>query len=354
MENSVSRMLVETVVKKAIKSIKDSPERGIRNLVDMALQFSGGRFQKNFFTIAQTMLQNENSAYYDLVRETVTHTDTDRLYTFGMNLGYNSCTEGARRIRQNEEKMNCNIPWTISLRMDAQNSDVNREPYDALISEGESLGIYTWMLFAQENPGQVLSLAESHPDSAFCVFCQAEELSDTFLAETADLDNLMLVVRYEESAANLCAALREMGLLYSVWYQYGQGDTETIVNGDLFSSAQQLFPAFTVLIPDESCPEEVRRLAYQAVRFAREEQIYHTIVLEFQSDNCLIDSIISGDACSVCFAPNGDLYDWNKKYKSGHYNLFQSSLTDILTRACPKKRGICMRNDKRQFDVYEE
>lgn len=76
----MSRLLVETVVKKSLKGIKDSPERGIRNLVDMALQFSEGRFQKNFFTMAQIMLQNENSAYYDLVRETVTHTDTDRLF----------------------------------------------------------------------------------------------------------------------------------------------------------------------------------------------------------------------------------------------------------------------------------
>jgi len=337
MEKSMSRMLVEAVVKRAIKSIKDSPERGIRNLIDMALEFSEGRFQKTFFTMAQTMLQNENSAYYGLVRETVTHMDTDRLYTFGMNLGYNSCTEGARRIRQNEEKMNCNIPWAISLWMDAQKLNVNHEQYDALICEGESLGIYTWMLFALENPRQVLSLVEGHPDSAFCVFCQAEDLSAAFLAETEDLGNMMLVVRYEESAANLCATLQEMGLLYSVWYQYGQNDTEMIINGDLFSSTQQLFPAFTVLIPEENCPKEVRRLAYQAVKSAREEQTYHTIVLELQGDNCLIDSIISGDACSVCFDKSGDLYAWDKKYKSGHYNLFQSSLADILTSACPKK-----------------
>jgi len=339
MKKSMSRMLVETVVKRAIINIKDSPERGIRNLVDMALQFSEGRFQKNFFTIAQTMLQNENSAYYSLVRETVTHTDTDRLYTFGMNLGYNSCTEGARRIRQNEEKMNYNIPWTISLWIDAQKYNVNKEPYDALICEGESLGIYTWMLFALDNPQQVLSLAEDHPDSAFCIFCQAEDLSAAFLAEAADLDNIMLVIRYEKSAANLCATLREMGLLYSVWYQYGQKDIETIINGDLFGSTQQLFPTFTVLVPAENCPKETRRLACQAVKSARKEQTYHTFVFELQGDNCLIDSIISGDACSVCFDKNGDLYDWNNKYENEHYNLFQSSLVEILSSACQKKRG---------------
>lgn len=345
MEKSMSRMLVETVVKRAIKSIKDSPERGIRNLVDMALQFSEGRFQKNFFTMAQTMLQNENSAYYGLVRETVMHTDADRLYTFGMNLGYNSCTEGARRIRHNEEKMNCNIPWTISLWIDTQKLNANHEPYDALIREGESLGIYTWMLFVLEDPRQALSLVKNHPDSAFCVFCQTGDLSAAFLAEAAGMNNIMLVVRYEESSANRCAMLREMGLLYSVWYQYGQKDTETILSGELFSSTRQLFPTFTVLIPDKSCPEKTRRLVYHAVKSAREEQTYRTIVLELQGDSRLIDSIISGDACSICFDKDGNLYDWSKKYEGKHCNLFQSSLGDILMDACPEKTEKIQRSD---------
>ena len=68
-------------------------------------------YVQNFFTTAQIMLQNENSAYYQLVREVVSHADTDRLYTFGMNLGYNGCTVGAQRIRENEENLGCNIPW---------------------------------------------------------------------------------------------------------------------------------------------------------------------------------------------------------------------------------------------------
>ena len=63
MEQTMSRLLIETVVKRALEDIKESPERGIRNLIDMALQFSEGRFQREFFTSAQAMLQNENSAY---------------------------------------------------------------------------------------------------------------------------------------------------------------------------------------------------------------------------------------------------------------------------------------------------
>ena len=340
MEKSMSRMLVETVVKKALKSIKDSPERGIRNLVDMALQFSEGRFQQNFFITAQTMLQNENSAYYGLVRDVVTYTDTDCLFTYGMNLGYNGCTEGARRIREYEETLGCNIPWTVLLQIGAEQFEKRQKKYDELIQEGESLGIYTWMVFPTDHPHKVLSMVANHPDSAFCIFCEKQDITPTFIDEAAECKNLMIVVRYDENTDDICRALRNSGLLYSVWYQYGQKDTEIIINGDLFCSTQQTSPTFTVLVPEESCPEEVRRLAYQEVKRARSEQNFRTLAWELQYDNCLIDSIISGDSCSICFDKNGGLRDWNGRIRNEKSNLFQNSLAEMLIAACPKEAGV--------------
>ena len=100
MTNSISRVLIETIVRKTLRDIEESPERSTRNLVDMALQFSNGRFQKYFLETARGMLENENSAYYALVRDAVGNIDHERLLNFGMNVGYNSCTSGARRIRE--------------------------------------------------------------------------------------------------------------------------------------------------------------------------------------------------------------------------------------------------------------
>ena len=78
MENSMSRILIETTVRQTVKGIKENPKRSIRNLVDMALQLSAGRFQQRFFATAQKMLQND--------------------------LGYNGCTIGTRLILENEKK----------------------------------------------------------------------------------------------------------------------------------------------------------------------------------------------------------------------------------------------------------
>lgn len=339
MEKRMSRIIIETIVKKALKYIKHSPERGLRNLIDMALQFSEGRFQKEFFTVVQTMLQNENSAYYELIRDTITHVDTENLYTFGINVGYNSCTVGAQRIRENEKILGCNIPWTMSVHINTQQFEKNQQKYEDLIFEGEHLGIYTWMLFALDQPEKTFSMVKNHPDSAFCIFCDVKDMPLTFLEKVTQLKNLMIIVRYNENAADICAELRAKKLFYSVWYQYGQKDTESIINGNLFRDVQQLSPVFTVLIPENKCPEEVRQAIYSTVKRTRLDQSYSTIAWDFQGDNYLVDTIISGDACSVNFNKDGNLCDLEKTFENGHHNLFKSSIINILLNTFPKTKS---------------
>ena len=92
MAASTNRILIETFVRKALRDIQSAPERSIRNLVDMGLTFSKGRFQTRLFQSVQHMLTDEHSAYYPLVRNIVTNVEHERLLNFGMNVGYNSCT----------------------------------------------------------------------------------------------------------------------------------------------------------------------------------------------------------------------------------------------------------------------
>ena len=81
MENSMSRILIETTVRQTLKGLQDDPKRSIRNVVDMALHFSDGRFQSRFFRTAQTMLEHEDSAYYALVEDAANHIDPEHLVT---------------------------------------------------------------------------------------------------------------------------------------------------------------------------------------------------------------------------------------------------------------------------------
>lgn len=336
MEKTMSRILIETVVKTTLKNLKEDPERSIRNLVDMALHFSGGRFQQSFFQAAQTMLGNENSPYYGLVRDLTSYTDTEHLFTFGMNLGYNSCTYGAQQIRQNEERLRQDIPWTVLFQM-GELSPVRLAEYGATISEGEELGVYTWMLFPTADHEKALDLIRDHSDSAFFLFCAPEDLSPNLLDGFSELKNLMPVIRYREEQTEGYARLRALGVPYCAWFPYGEDDLAAIQDGEVFLGVQQTKAVFTALVPRQGCPEEVRLQVQQAVEQARNEQRYQTIPWELERDNRRVDEIISDGACAVCFDQEGHLLDSNGSPIRPDLGLFEHGLTEVLRLACPKE-----------------
>ena len=163
------QILIETIVRKAIRNIRDSPKRNTRNLVDMALNFSEGRFQSRFFETAQSMLRDENSAYYRLIPDMAVHVDTEKIINFGINLGYNSCTAGAKKIRALEKKEQFNIPWSISLIISGKEYEKNEKEYLRVLGQGKRLGIYTWMLYAPGGTEKILELARKYPECAFVI-----------------------------------------------------------------------------------------------------------------------------------------------------------------------------------------
>ena len=71
--------MVQTIVKNAIHDLKSDPERTVRNLIDMALKFADTRFQQKFYSDAQTLLTNEQSSYYGLVKDTFTQVREETL-----------------------------------------------------------------------------------------------------------------------------------------------------------------------------------------------------------------------------------------------------------------------------------
>ena len=336
MENSMSRILIETTVRQTLKGLKENPKRSIRNLVDMSLHFSEGRFQSHFFQTARTMLEHEDSAYYSLVEHSTSHIETEHLVKFGMNLGYNSCTLGAQRIRKNEGQLGFNIPWTVLFQMDDLHCLDHLFQYDSTIDEGEQLGIYTWMLLSHTDPLALLPLVEHHPDSAFFLFCRPEDVTSAILDEIAPIKNLMLVVRWEDQADEVCAMLRDTQLPYSVYVPYSQNDLQAITSGELFSDTQQLHPLFTVLAARPDCPAHIQNVVHQATVEARNGQAYQTVPWELYHDIRKLDEIISDDACCVFFDGRGRLFAPDNSDSTSPGNLFEEGLTSLIQRAYPK------------------
>lgn len=339
MKNAMSRALIETVVRKALEDLQDSPERSVRNLVDLALTFAGSRFQQYFFTTAQAMLKNEGSSYYKLISDMVASVDRNRLVTFGMNLGYNSCSMGAKTIRALEEEDGFNIPWAITLVIDGRTCSGRMDTYRSILQQGRELGIFTWQLHSLGSAENLLPLVEAFPDQAFILSCSPGEITNAMLDEAEPLHNLMFVVQYTAGVDDACHLLRSRRFLYSVLMTYGEADLETILSGELISDAEPLHPVFTAFLAAPDCPEAVRAQVYRAIIDARIRQIYKTVPWDVISDSRYVDRIISDDACSAGFDADGFLCTFQNRLTRQASNIFRQPLRDILREAFPKQAG---------------
>lgn len=334
--NSNDRILVETMVRKAIKDIKNSPERGTRNIIDFALNFANGRFQQEFLKTAQKMFENENSQYFRMIRDIVFNVNTEKLITFGMNVGYNSCTFGAKRIREIENNENFDIPWTVSLEI--RNSKKHTSLYNSVFEQGEKIGIHTWQIFVSEITDDILSLISAHRNSAFVLFCEPKCITEPLTEKATDINNMMFAVRYnDDSTADACSLLRRNGFLYSVYFPYTESDIEFITKGEFFSSSEILYPAFSILLPEQFCTKQTCNAVYDYVVKARDEQLFRTLPWEAVSDSCYIDRIISEDACFARFDKDGCFSSFGETKAEDDYNLFKRRLVDIFRRTLPKQ-----------------
>ncbi|MCI6321406.1 MAG: hypothetical protein MR803_08645 [Clostridiales bacterium] len=329
MARDISRTLIETVVRKMLREAKDAPERSIRNLVDMALYFSNGRYQRNFFTVAQEMLRNEQSAYYPLLRDLLAHVDEERLLDFGMALGYQGFVRGAKTIRAAEAEFACHVPWFLTLHMDSGAYPGQRADYRRLLEQARTLGTHGCLLLTDGEPRELIDLAADFPDCFFLLACGGE-LVTAPLAEEAERVHNLVFAPYGEQAEEACALLREKRFLYALSIRYGAAEAENIAGGEWYSWAENCHAPLTLLLPDRDCPAQAQERVYDSVLSQRRQQAYRTIPWEAVRDGRLVDSVLSGAPCTVTLDSRGFL-------EGTEENAFALGFPALLKRNFPRK-----------------
>ena len=333
MSKDINRILIETAVKRALRDMDEAPERAARNLVDLGMNFSGGRFQKRFLGTAREMLRNEDSAYYQLAKNVLASTDLETLIQFGMCVGYNSCTKGSRLIRSLEAEHHFNIPWALTLHMEHPLDRQREAAYASAVVQGMELGIYTYFIHMSGDCSPLLELFRKYTDCAFVLFLDGSVPQDAFLRQMKELHNVMLCVPAGEDTVQVCRILCKERLLYSVYVPYRAQDKERILDGSWLAPLMEGRPFFTVLLADDGCPQKIQQEIYRYVLAARQSQQYSTILADYRQDMLAIDTVVSDQGCSAGFCCDGALASQKGKLEDPRFNLFKNSLRDILLAA---------------------
>ena len=325
----ITRSFIETAVDKALRDIQRDPRRSVRNLVDLGQRLSRGKYQSHFLKTAQRMLEQGDSAYYEVAQRAAGDIDHDVIKTFGINVGYNGLTRGAKRIRELEAKMGINIPWCITLEIGHGPEDVALEAIQWLIASGVELGIHTYSVFCHaDDLGMVSRLLADFPMCAFLAHILPGTREAILLAELTLYRNALVMLCTEDPAYEAAAGL--FGKARCLYGAYTFYDDETVharmgrpwldralAGGGYFASC--------VAQPGTS-PWAVERMREYvlAVRNGQREPIF---LLELATDILFIDQVISAEPCYLGFTREG--YAYTASALSGE-NLRTRSLVEIL------------------------
>lgn len=332
------RVLCEATVDRAIRDIQRDTKRSLRNVVDLGLNFtSGGRLFHTVLEAARDLLSDEQSAYFETVQTVLQTVDTDTIKTFGLNIGLEGCTRGAKKIRELEESGGFNIPWALTIC--AGDKGVGLADCQRLVEEGTALGIYVYLLMDRGmNVEALRQLSSANPKCAFVVLSGTLCAREDDTTHLSDLHNVLFLIDGDspEKLASL-RNLRGARCLYGLYRWYDAATACCVTDDDALDTYREGGPVFLCLIPRPGTPQEICRHVNGRTSALRKSRLYPYCPMELSGDLLAVDTTISDDGCAVTICSNGQISTLGKGLLSGsEFSIYHNSLEDLLRRAAPK------------------
>ncbi len=340
MQNSFTRMMIEVAVDKALGEIRKKSKRALRNLADLGMHYAKGRFQDEFFTIAQHMLEDDNSPYYDMFFHLANNVDPKMLKKFGINLGYNAWTAGAKTIRKWEQERGYHVPWTVVFNWEnlSEHEMLSEEEIQRNISQAKEMGIYCYMFFVganQEVFNSLLKVFAHNDDCAFLCFCETPLITSNLAIQLRKMGNTMPVVEISptqrKETERACEILLEEECLFSLWVSY---DDEMIpeIWKRYREPQEKSICSFVFFIRKENCSDEAADKLHELVDEGQETPQSTLFPIDFYEDISHVDRKISKEDCYLEIQSNDRALFGNKLIEFRQGIDFQALLQTYMPR----------------------
>lgn len=332
--NTFTRAMVQSLASRSIRRIAEDPERGLRNLVDMGLATATGRFQKHYMMILQGVLEDPACPYYELVCRTARQVENRNLTLFGVNIGWQSWTVGAQRIRKSKAAQGSDIPWSLTLHLAGSPED--GMDWAGLVKAGQEEGIYAYFLHVGGDPAameQAVELARGAERSAFLLFAYPEDVAPA-LGELTALDNTAVMVCTDRPGwQEAVAALREERRLYGLWRSCETAE-DVEQTAPWLEEIQDEGGIAAFSIPAPGCPAQSREQLHRLAEETWHKRLYPLLVFDYYADILLVNDTISGSFRFVSVLPDGQaaVYQDGREVPTG-VNLRSAPLETLLPHA---------------------
>lgn len=300
-KQDVTKALIELAVDQGMKDMKADSHRSIRRMADLGKQFARGRFQSRIFSLLQRLLSNEDSPYYEMIDQLLTHTNPEHIKRFGINIGYCGWTYGASLLRGKKSETGLSYPWFLVFPWKPDsNAGLTLQEIRSLITENCKNGTYCYVIHMQGSlldHTEIFRLFHEFPDCAFLLELSLNgcALQNAQLEAIGTCPNLMVMLPCESPDCRpLAKTLLSQGSLFSLSFHYQDEDLDSLLNGDLIDSFLSCGSSLLCLIADKNCSPQAQVQMGEFVLNTRMQQKYPAILLEWKSDAERVNQIING------------------------------------------------------------
>ena len=287
----LTRAIIETAVDRGIKDISSDPKRSLRRLADLGKQFSTGKFQKLSFSHITNLLRKDDSPYYKMLEDFLGSVDHRMIKNFGLNIGYDSWTYGARLMRRSSEDLGFLLPWVLIIHYDTSlPSTLTASDLSDMIDAVTPLGINTFVIIPEHitpDDKDLINVLRAHKECVFFLFPEDGQISLQEVLLIKQCENTVISVNIATpDAGSVCRMLKKNRALYVIHYHYSAGETDHLI--DMVDHWLSFESAFIFLFQKD----DHRGLGGALAKKTRMDQDYPILIWDVYADIRRVENMI--------------------------------------------------------------
>ena len=197
-KDKITKAVLSKMVDYAIKYMSKDPDKNMPKLAGRFISIYNGLFPGKSLEGLKKGAADPDNAYTKLAKNILRDTDPHILKTLAMSLGYEAGLKGTKTVRENREKLGCNIPWI--LLMDPTSActlnckgcwaaeyghelNLSYDDMNSIVSQGKEMGTHVYMYTGGEpliRKKDIIKICEEHQDCTFLAYTNATLIDPKF------------------------------------------------------------------------------------------------------------------------------------------------------------------------------
>ncbi len=370
--HKAQRKMFEAILDSVIKHSNSDRTKAIKQLVDLVKKtmydiWGSATYEMFGFS------SKPDSKWMKYIDNLLNDVHPNIIKAKALNTAYEAGYRGFRIAQDMKKKHDINIPWIILVDPTSACNlkctgcwsaeyghliQLSYEELDRIITEGEELGIYAWLMTGGEpliRKADILKLAEAHPYSSFHIFTNGTLIDDAFCEEVVRLGNIAPSISLEgfeevndlrrgkgvfQKVMHAMDTMKKHKLLFGTSVCYTSSNYKTVTSDeflDMIISKGVKYTWYFHYMPvgndastDLLLTPEQREYMYHRVREIRAGEGGKPIIaVDFQNDGEYVSGCVAGGKYYCHINPNGDVEPCVFIHYSSA-NIHDMSLLDCL------------------------